>query len=404
MTSDTRREAPPRCRVLHGSPRVVRTRGAVVLEGVAHAVLQRRRPQHTDRQPHPQGHAPLRRFEGTRCGPHAGGVEDATATFHRRVTRIASEQLLDGQAGLVEGMGGEEDTPLPVDTWRMGRDGGGKRPCNGGVELGRSGALVRSSPPTIAWGRAPSDRVQAGGLSTWHRGRQGLRRRRCPGKSRAAQRLDGVPFLLPWRAQQPVDWVRRLRGAMRRGEEPHAWGDATLGRGPDGSAIATCQGRHGLRVGLRPRGVCVVHGRRATGHPRALGRGERLEVDRTVEGTLSTEIGGAVEGVPRGPGRLDERADRLPLTAMPPQGVPPHRNARLVRDNPCEPHVVEGGPMVPSVPRCEVPDRCGGRFVAGIAASTMEAGARERRHGCGTPQPRSGRGDQETVERRDVRR
>src|SRR6266850_4156841 len=116
MTSDPRREDPPRRRVVHGWPRVVRKRGAVVLEGCANAVLQRRRHQQTDRQHHQQGHDPLRRFEGTRCGPKAGGLEEATATFHRRVTLLASEPLLDGQAGLVECIGGEADTPLPVDT------------------------------------------------------------------------------------------------------------------------------------------------------------------------------------------------------------------------------------------------------------------------------------------------
>jgi hypothetical protein len=54
-----------------------------------------------------------------------------------RLTLRASEQLLDGQEGLVECIGGEQETTLPVDTWLKGRDGGGKSPFNGGEDLGR---------------------------------------------------------------------------------------------------------------------------------------------------------------------------------------------------------------------------------------------------------------------------
>jgi len=51
-----------------------------------------------------------------------------------------------------------------------------------------------------------------------------------------------------------------------------------------------------------------------------------------------------------------------------------------------------------------VHDLCCGRFVAVIAAITRDAGAIAMRTGGGTPQPLSGRGDHEMVERRDVRR
>jgi hypothetical protein len=137
MHPDTILNDPPRRRVLSGLPLVVRKRGAVVLEGLANAVLQCGIDQQTPRHHHQQGHDPLGLLEVKRGGHQAGVLEEATATCPLRLTCIAREQLLDGQAGRVECMGGEQATTRPVDTWLRGRDGAGKRPCNGVEELGR---------------------------------------------------------------------------------------------------------------------------------------------------------------------------------------------------------------------------------------------------------------------------
>lgn len=153
-------EDPP-CRwVLHRLPLVVGKGGGVVPQRFANAILQRRIQQQAHGHHHQQCHDPLRLFERERGGQKAGVFQKAKAAFHQGLAFVACSQLLRWQLGVVECIGGEDETTLLIDEWLMGSDGGRESPFDSIDDLGREGALARSPPLVIARRRAQGNRLE----------------------------------------------------------------------------------------------------------------------------------------------------------------------------------------------------------------------------------------------------
>ena len=149
-------EDPARGRVLHWLTFVVRNCRVMVLQGFAKARLQRHIDQQTYRHHHQQGHDPLRLFEIERRGQQEGIFEEATAAFCMRLAFVACEELLGRSRGVVECIGGKDDTTLLLHERLTSRAPKGEGPCNmvdhvggGSAWLGRPRMPSRGVGPMV---------------------------------------------------------------------------------------------------------------------------------------------------------------------------------------------------------------------------------------------------------------
>lgn len=150
MNPDKILEDPPHRRVLHRLPFVVGKGGAAILQRLAHAIRQRRVYQQAHRPHHQERHDPLGLVEIERGGQKAGGFEKTQAAFRQGLALIACSQRLRGSRGVVQCIGGENETTLLADEGLMGSDGGRESPFNHVDDVGREGTLTRSPPLSIA--------------------------------------------------------------------------------------------------------------------------------------------------------------------------------------------------------------------------------------------------------------
>src|SRR5215211_6051154 len=113
---------PPCGGVLYRCALLVRDGAPVVLEGMAHAIRQRRIHEPAHRH-HPQErHAPLGLFEIPRRGAKAWLLAEANAAFRMPLALVAREQRRRRELGSVQCVGGQEETTLAVDESLTGRD------------------------------------------------------------------------------------------------------------------------------------------------------------------------------------------------------------------------------------------------------------------------------------------
>jgi hypothetical protein len=113
---------PPRCRMLYRGARLVRNGGAVVLQGVANAVRQRRLHEPAHRHHHQERPDPLGLFELPRRGQNAWLREKAKAAFRMPWAFVALEPLLGRERSLVKFVGGAKETTLVVDAGLTGSE------------------------------------------------------------------------------------------------------------------------------------------------------------------------------------------------------------------------------------------------------------------------------------------
>jgi hypothetical protein len=178
LNPDTGVEHPPCGRVLEAVALVVQHWCRMRREDVANPRLQGRIHPPADghhQQPRPEA---FRRVAIACSGQHLRVLQEATPTFRLGWACIPSSPLLRGEEGVVEGMGGADDTPLWVDTGLTRGDPPGERTGEPRDALVRWGALAWAPPLVSAWGRADGARGHDGGLPARRPGRQGRRRRR----------------------------------------------------------------------------------------------------------------------------------------------------------------------------------------------------------------------------------
>jgi hypothetical protein len=212
LNPDTGVEHPPCGRVLEAVALVVQHWCRMRREDVANPRLQGRIHPPADghhQQPRPEA---FRRVAIACSGQHLRVLQEATPTFRLGWACIPSSPLLRGEEGVVEGMGGADDTPLWVDTGLTRGDPPGERTGEPRDALVRWGALAWAPPLVSAWGRADGARGHDGGLPARRPGRQGRRRRSGTGHGRAAPCLErcdvrrtGLPPLLVHASRRVAD-------------------------------------------------------------------------------------------------------------------------------------------------------------------------------------------------------
>jgi hypothetical protein len=211
LNPDTGVEHPPCGRVLEAVALVVQHWCRMRREDVANPRLQGRIHPPADghhQQPRPEA---FRRVAIACSGQHLRVLQEATPTFRLGWACIPSSPLLRGEEGVVEGMGGADDTPLWVDTGLTRGDPPGERTGEPRDALVRWGALAWAPPLVIAWGGADGALGHESGLQALCKGRQGLLRIGCTGKGRAAQFLERFDFLLTVLQQLFVHGALHLR-------------------------------------------------------------------------------------------------------------------------------------------------------------------------------------------------
>jgi hypothetical protein len=165
-------EDPALGRVLHWLAIVVGRCRVMVLQGFANARLQRHIDQQTHRHHHQQGHDPLGLFEIERRGQQAGIFEEATAAFCMRLAFVACQELLGRSRGVVECIGGEDDTTLLLHERLTSSAPRGQGPCDMVDHVGGGSALAWSPPHAIAWCGADGAFGEEGGLYPLCKGRK----------------------------------------------------------------------------------------------------------------------------------------------------------------------------------------------------------------------------------------
>ena len=121
----------PSCRgVLDAFAFLVWKGGPVLCECGANTILQGRIDEETYRHHHQEGHDALRLFEIEGRGQKAGVFEEAEAAFGMHVAFVAGSHLLGRQLGVIQLIGGEEETTVLVDAVLPGRERAGQGPCD----------------------------------------------------------------------------------------------------------------------------------------------------------------------------------------------------------------------------------------------------------------------------------
>jgi hypothetical protein len=231
-----------------------------------------------------------------------------------------------------------------------------------------------------------------------HKRRKRLTRLRFAGEKCAAQCLEPLDCLVTGLEEWRADRALRLRLAVLGGDEPPALLDATLGGGRDMIAIALGQWGHGLRVGLRSRGLCLAPRRWHTGNPLHRGFGALLEVVFTREGTIGDKIGGTISRLSLRQIRLDDRPKLFHITAMATEGLHQDRKASLMLANELQHPLMQVRPMLSAVAAGAVHHRRLGLLLTVIAAVDVTARAIERHNGRGSSQAFRRGGGNEAVE------
>jgi hypothetical protein len=384
--------AHPSCgRVLEAVALVVRNWCRMRREDLAKPRLQGRLHPPADgqhQQPRPEA---CRRVASACSGQHLRVWPEATPTCRLGWACIPSSPLRRGAEGVVECLGGADDTPLWVDTGLTRGDPPGERTGEPRDALVRWGAWAWAPPLVSAGGRADGARGHDGGRPARRPGRQGRRRRSGTGRGRAAPCLErgdvrrtGLPPLL-------VPGVRRLRRA-RRGVEAHpAWLDATSARSHHRITSVRRERRHRRRIGLGPDRLGCAHGGGDPGEPRHPRRGALRTVRGPREGRIGDPASRASGERPRRPRVGAERADVWRGTLMPPAGRHQHGHAGLGFDPHVPPHRVAVRSRLPTRAAGAVPD---GRIrlrVTVVAPLDLEPGTIARPH-AGRTSPARHRG------------
>ena len=245
---------------------------------------------------------------------------------------------------------------------------------------------------------ADGARVEARGLQVVRNTRECLLGIRFTGKGGAAQLLERFDFSVPVLAALLVNRALRLWLAMLRVDEDPPVCHTTIPRSHDGIPIALWQRDHGLRLCLGQDLFGLRHSRRDTGDPLHLGLGKLLEVVGAIESTVGYQRGRALGGLEGRKVVPDDLAALTGITALATERLHQDREPSLVLHNQLQHHLVQVGPMSPTLAVGDVHDLVGGRGRAGIPAIDMDAGTIEMRAGRGQAQAFGGRSDNEAVE------
>lgn len=194
MNADTGREDPTGRRVLDGLPLLVGERRLTLLEGLAEAIFPGRIHQQADGHDPQQRHDPLGFLEIARGGQKAWIFQEPNAAFHPLLAFIPRQQGLGGSPGLVEFVGGQDETTLRSDESLMGSKRRGQSPGNLVHPLGRCGVLAWAAPLAVARPWIARALVYGSCLQPVGKGRQRLLGIGCPGKGRVAELLKGPDF------------------------------------------------------------------------------------------------------------------------------------------------------------------------------------------------------------------
>jgi hypothetical protein len=384
----------PACRrVLETLTVLVRHGGLRRLEGGAKPLRQGGIPPQAAGHHPQQGHDACRLFEIPRGGQALWGVQDATPAFGVGVAVVAGAEVLRGEAGVVEGLGGKDAPTGVVDGGLPGSEPPGARAFERIPERVRWRA-VAGAPPFGRAGDGPDGALgHDGGLQARCKGGEGLPGLGFAGKRRAAPRHEGVDCLRAVLQERFVHRARRLRLARRGVEEPPAVRDATIARAHHVLARARHERGHRLRIGWGPDRVGFAHGRRDTGAPMRLRIGTLLAVLGTLEGPVGDTTRCARGELQRRHRGGAEVATVRPVTTLPTAGRQQHGNAGLVGDQQLQHAVVAVWALSPTVAAGDVHAVRLRLRVTVVAPRNMQPGALALRHAGGPSQPRrSGRG------------
>lgn len=298
-----------------------------------------------------------------------------SVAFGMHLAFVACSHLLGWQGGVVECIGGQDETTVLVHQRLTGGDPHGERAVELRHDLGRWCVLAWASSLVIAGGGADGALGQEGSLQALRKGRQSLRRIGSTGKSRAAQVLEGFAVLLT--RLQPLFVHRTLRLRLARlGVEEHPAGLHSTGGGRHNLiAILLYQWGHRLRIGLGQDSLCFTQGRWDTGDPLRPRFGELLEVLCTREGPVGDKQRGAIRDLSLRQMIGNDLTEVVRVTPIPTEGLHQHGNASLVFDKQVEHHLLEVRALIPTVAAGNVHDMLIGLLMAVVAAIDMQARA-----------------------------